>query len=324
MTTPEPKTPVDRNTPVGKAVIALHRQLTDLEERTDEWPGADVVDILSDWLEQFDFTAPAPAVAHIAPRPPGQAWVLRRWDRHEDGIGLFTDEDSALAELARHVRGSWENLLGGDDVPDTPPTDDRTAVDLYYGPDRDNRPDEGYSLYADTISGRGRPRIVPLAFQFPDAADCERANRAAVFHAGIHGGLPCPEVDGVLVFTYLDAQVGAVRVSVHLDSAPDHLVRPDDTVPLRVKVEDTIVLDDSNAEGAPRPPLLDVLLSAADAVRIQREPILAAALAAGVLWRCPACQWDNPAAATGCEGPGPCRTPQPAPGVEAGPELREP
>jgi hypothetical protein len=54
-------------------------------------------------------------------------------------------------------------------------------------------------------------------------------------------------------------------------------------VPLRIKVEDTIVLDDSNAEGAPRPPLLDALLSAADAARIKREPILAAALAAGVL-----------------------------------------
>ncbi|MBL1110500.1 hypothetical protein JK361_39175 [Streptomyces sp. 5-8] len=99
---------------------------------------------------------------------------------------------------------------------------------------------------------------------------------------------------------------------------------PDDTVPLRVKVENTIMLDDSNAEGAPRPPLLDALLSAADAVRIQREPILAAALVADVLWCCPAFQWDNPAAATCCEWPGPCRTPQPDLGVEAGLELREP
>jgi hypothetical protein len=250
--------------------------------------------------------------------------VLRRWDRHEDGIGLFTDEDCALAELAGHVRGSWENLLGDDDVPDTPPADDRTAVHLDYGPDRGNRPDEGYSLYADTISGRDRPRTVPLAFQFPDAAACERANRAAVFHAGMPDGLPCLEVDGVLVFAYLDAEVGTVRVSVHLDSPPDHLVRPDDTVPLRVMVEDTIVLDDSNAEGAARRPLLDALLSTADAVRIQREPIPAAARAAGVLWSCPACQWDNPAAATCRQGPGPCRTPRPAAGVEAGPELRAP
>jgi hypothetical protein len=168
------------------------------------------------------------------------------------------------------------------------------------------------------LAPNGTPPAVPT-LQFPDAADCERANRAAVFHAGIHGGIPCLEVDGVLVFAYLDAQVGAVRVSVHLDSAPDHLVRPADTVPLRVKVEDTIVLDDSNSEGAPRPPLL----SAADAVRIQREPILAAALAASVLRRCPACQWDNPAAATCCEGPGPAEPSQSAAGVEAGLELRE-
>ncbi|MFF7987836.1 hypothetical protein ACFZDK_53925 [Streptomyces sp. NPDC007901] len=321
MTAPKPKTTVDRTTPVGTAVVALHRQLTDLEERAGEWPGADVVGILDEWLEQFDFTAPAPAVAHIPPRPPGQAWVLRRWDRHGDGIALFTDEDCALAELARHARGNWENLLGDDTAPDEPPSDDRAAVDLYYGPDRDNLPDEGYSLGAAAISRRGRPRIVPFVFQFPDAAACERASHAAVFHPAIHGAPPCLEVDGVLVFAYLDPQVGAVRVSVHLDSAPDHLVRSDGTVPLRVKVEDTIVLDDSNAEGAPRPPLLDALLSAADAVRIPKEPIVAAALAAGVLWRCPACQWDNPAAATCCEGPGPCRTPQPVSEVEAGREL---
>jgi len=106
-------------------------------------------------------------------------------------------------------------------------------------------------------------------------------------------------------------------VSIHVDNAPDHLVRPDGTVPLRVEVEDAIVLDDSNAESAPRPPLLDALLSAADAVLIRKEPILAAALAAGLLWRCPTCQWDNPGAATCCEGPGPYRTPKPDAGVEA-------
>ncbi|MFD7409393.1 hypothetical protein ACFV7R_43760 [Streptomyces sp. NPDC059866] len=53
-------------------------------------------------------------------------------------------------------------------------------------------------------------------------------------------------------------------MSVHLDSAADWLVRPDGTVPLRVKVEDTVVLDDSGEEGAPRPPLLDELLNVAD------------------------------------------------------------
>ncbi|MEU7967333.1 hypothetical protein AB0D09_28300 [Streptomyces sp. NPDC049097] len=123
-------------------------------------------------------------------------------------------------------------------------------------------------------------------------------------------------VDGVPVFGYLDHRVGAVRVSVHLDSAPEHLVRPDGTVPLRVVVEDSVVLPDSGTEAAPRPPLLDALVSAADAVH--REAINAAAREIGLLWRCPSCQRDNAAAATCCQGPGACRTPRPA--TEAGPE----
>ncbi|MGW2612718.1 hypothetical protein ACWC4A_52020 [Streptomyces mirabilis] len=300
----------DPNTPVGTAVIALRQELTELEERAGDWPGADVVDILEPWLEQFDFTtASAPAVAFIAPRPPGQAWMLRRWTRHEDDVLLFTDEASALAELARHVRGSWANLLGDEGIPDHPPTDDRTAVDLYYGHERNNRPDEGYSLYAAAISGPGRARVVPLDFRFPLADACERANRAAVFHPGIHGGLPCVEIDGVLVFAYLDHELGAVQVSIHLDRAPDWLMRPDGTVPLRVEVEDTVVLDDSGEEGAPGLPLLDALLNVADDG--QRDVIRGAALAAGILWRCPACRWENPGPATCCEGPGPCRTPRP-------------
>ncbi|PWI04915.1 hypothetical protein DIZ27_42455 [Streptomyces sp. NWU339] len=209
------------------------------------------------------------------------------------------------------MRQAWDNILGQEGVPDEPPADDRTAVDLCYGPERDNRPDEGYSLYADTISGKGRTRIVPLNFQFPDAGACERANHGAVFNAGIHGGLPCLEVDGVLVFAYLDHEVGAVRVSVHLDSAPDHLVRPDGTVPLRVKVEDTIVLDDSEAEGAPRPPLLDSLLNAADAVRYRRSR------SSQQLWPPACCGAAWPASGTtrarqpAARGPGPaeCRSP---------------
>ncbi|MEU6653389.1 hypothetical protein ABZ904_29130 [Streptomyces sp. NPDC046900] len=143
-----------------------------------------------------------------------------------------------------------------------------------------------------------------------------------MFHPNIHGGLPCLVVDGVLVFAYLDHRLGAVRVSVHLDSAPEHLVRPDGTVPLQVVVEDAVVLDDSGTEAAPRPPLLDALVSAADAVH--REAIITAAREIGLLWRCPACQRDNAAAATCCEGPGPCRTPRPAAGVDPEGELREP
>ncbi|BBC28721.1 hypothetical protein SGFS_000120 [Streptomyces graminofaciens] len=302
----------DPTTPAGAAVIELHQQLTELEERAGEWPGADVVSILEPWLERFDFaTASAPAVAFIAPRPPGQVWLLRRWDRHENDVLLFTDEDTALAELARHVRSSWANLLGEEDFPDQPPTDDRTAVDLYYGPERSNLPDEGYSLYCATISGSGRARVVPLDFRFPEADACEQANRDATFHPQTDANdLPCTEVDGVLVFVYLDHELGAVGVSIHLDSAAERLVRPDGTVPLRVKVEDTVVLDDSGAEGAPRPPLLDELLNAAEAG--QREAIRAAALAAGILWHCRTCHWDNPGAAVCCEGPGPCRKPKPA------------
>ncbi|MFE3413438.1 hypothetical protein ACFXMT_35570 [Streptomyces mirabilis] len=81
------------------------------------------------------------------------------------------------------------------------------------------------------------------------------------------------------------------------------------TVPLRGEVEDTVVLDDSGEEGAPGLPLLDALLNVADDG--QRDVIRRAALAAGILWRCPACRWENPGPATCCEGPGPCWTPRP-------------
>ncbi len=301
----------DSRTPTGKAVIELHQLLTELEARTGQWPGADVVSILEPWMAQFDFTtASVPAVTVTAPRPRGQVWLLRRWDRHEDDVLLFADAGTALGELARHVRGSWANLLGDESIPDQPPADDRTAVDLYYGPERNNRPDEGYCLYPTVISGPGRPRIAALDYRFPEAQACERANRDALFHPQTDGNdLPCTEVDGVLVFTYLDQGRSAVCVSVHLDNPSDRLVRPDGTVPLRIEVEDTVVLDDSGVEGAPRPALLDRLLNAAGAE--QREVIRSAALAAGLIWCCPACRWDNPETACCCEGPGPCRKARP-------------
>ncbi|WP_331763499.1 hypothetical protein [Streptomyces anthocyanicus] len=188
--------------------------------------------------------------------------------------------------------------------------DESTAVDLYYGPERSNQPDEGYSLYLATISGRGRPRIVPLDYRFPDAHACERANRDALFHPQTDANdLPCTKVDGVLVFTYLDQERSAVCVAIHLDNPSDRLVRPDGTVPLRIEVEDTVLLDDSGAEGAPRPALLDRLLNTAEAG--QREVIRSAALAASLIWCCPACRWDNLETTCCCEGPGPCRKPQP-------------
>lgn len=79
-------------------------------------------------------------------------------------------------------------------------------------------------------------------------------------------------------------------------------------MPLRVEVEDAVVLDDS-AEGTPKRDLLTKLLDAAD--DLQEQAIREAAFAADVLWRCPTCQWDNPGEAACCEGPGACRVPKP-------------
>lgn len=248
-------------------------------------------------------------VAFVGARPAGRAWVLRRRGRHEDVVTLHVDEDCAVAGLAKYVRAVWDDVVGEDGVPDRPPADDRDAVRLYYGPDRAGRPDEGYDLHEEEIIGRGRTRIVPLDHRFPDEDACERANRDAVFHPRIDAaGLPCVEIDGVLVFVYLDHEAGAVRVSVHLDSAQDRLLRPDGSVPLRVEVEDDVVLDNRAGRACERD-LLAELLDAADDV--QEQAIRGAAIAAGVLWRCPTCRWDNPAEGSRCEGPGACRVPKP-------------
>ncbi|MFI1169626.1 hypothetical protein ACH4UM_40310 [Streptomyces sp. NPDC020801] len=139
-------------------------------------------------------------VTFISPRPAGQAWVLRRSDRHENEM-THVDEHSALADLAEYIRGVWDNLVGEEGVPDQPPTDDRETVRLHYGPERNSRPDEGYNLYAEDIAKRGRTRIVPLGFRFPDEGANEQANRDATFHPQTDDNdLPCVEVDGVLVF----------------------------------------------------------------------------------------------------------------------------
>jgi hypothetical protein len=245
----------------------------------------------------------APAVsALLEPRPGEQVWMLRTWTRHEDTTAPYATKGAALAELATHVRGSWANVGGRGDVPDEPPADDAEAVDLYYGPDGEAVPDQGFELYREEIGRAQRARIVPRNFVFPDAVTADVLNRAAVFYAADDDGPSCIEVAGVLVFGYLDAKDGVVRVSVHVDSAdPEHVVRPDGSVPLRVVVEDTVILDDSN-HYAPHPPVLEQLLDAADPE--QRGVISSVAVLAGLMWTCPRCGRPNPRATEQCEHPG--------------------
>ncbi|MFI5986813.1 hypothetical protein ACIBEA_38875 [Streptomyces sp. NPDC051555] len=254
---------------------------------------------------------PSPAVsALLGPRPGEQIWQLRIWNRHADETAPYSTEGVAIAELADHVRGSWDNLSSQEGIPEQPPADNVKAIELYYGRGRGDRPDEGYDLYAEDLTRPQRSRLVPLDFDFPGAAEADALNRAAVFHPADEYGPACVEVAGVVVFTYLDPVDGAVRVSVHLDSAdPEHVVRPDDTVPLRIVVEDTVVLDDSTAR-APHPTVLEELLAGGD--NGQKTAIRSAAVSAGLMWACPLCQWINPRAATCCEGPSGCRNSKPS------------
>jgi hypothetical protein len=242
MLTPDPATPE------GAAVIDLFEQMNALQERTGEWPGAGTVDILGDWLARFDFTSPVPRTRRVT----GSVWVLRRADRHKDEVTLWNDEASALAALAGHVRSSWDNLAGDDSIPEHPPRNDREAVDLYYGANR-RRADEHYSLYADDIGRLARTLPAPDGFRFPDEDICAAVNSAAVFHpmAGPDDeGLPCIEIAGILVFAYLDTDMQAVRVSVHLDTPDDLLLQPGPTVPLHIEVDDSTVF----SAGATPPP----------------------------------------------------------------------
>ncbi|MGW5657204.1 hypothetical protein [Streptomyces humi] len=233
MITPDPAVPE------GAAIIDLAERMQALQDRTGEWPGADTVTILGTWLAGFDFASPVPRTRHVA----GSVWVLRRQDRHADQVSLWADEQSALADLAEHVRSSWDNVRGRDGIPEDAPLDDRRAVDLYYGP-REHRGDEDYSLYGEDIGRLVRTPSTPARFLFPGEGVCAEANSAAVFHApaGPGGeGLPCMEVAGVLVFAYLDASMQAVRVSVHLDTADELVLQPGDWVPLHVDVEGSTV-----------------------------------------------------------------------------------
>lgn len=236
----------DAATPEGAAILELAELMDNLQLRTGEWPGADTADILSEWFSHFNFATSKDVAVQVT----GRAWVLRQWDRHGDDITLWADHASALASLAQHVRGSWDNVSDQDGVPYRPPADDQTAVDLYYGTDR-HRGDEGYTLYTDDISRHIR---TPSPLDLTDPEDCARANSEAVFHpmAGPDDeGLPCLELAGILVFAYLDPDMRAIRVSVHLDTTHEQLLRPDGTIPLQVEVEDATVFSTLGARPVP-------------------------------------------------------------------------
>ncbi|MFE9775618.1 hypothetical protein ACFYOV_28935 [Streptomyces sp. NPDC005931] len=187
----------DPATPEGEAILDLAEELDAFQARTGEWPGADTVDILGDWLSRFSFATSE----DVAVQTTGRAWVLRQWDRHGDDVTLWADQASALASLAQHVRGSWDNASGQASVPQHPPADDRTAVDLYYGTDR-HRGDEGYTLYTDDIF---RCLRTPIKLNLTDPEACAEANSAAVFHP-MDGpddeGVPCIELAGIFVFAW--------------------------------------------------------------------------------------------------------------------------
>ncbi|MFD3504416.1 hypothetical protein [Streptomyces sp. NPDC058678] len=237
----------DPATLAGEAIIDLADLMDGLQERTGEWPGADTVDIVEGWLSRFSFAV----TDNLTTQAAGRAWVLRQWNRHSDDVTLWSDEASALASLAQEVRSSWDDVAGTDGFPYRPPSDDQTAVDLYYGPEN-NRGNAGYTLYPADISRHVR---TPLSLSLSDAEACAEANSSAVFHP-MEGpddeGLPCIEIAGILVFAYLDADRGAVRVSVHLDTTDEQLVRADGTVPLQVEIEDATVFDNLTPPRRPR------------------------------------------------------------------------
>ncbi|MGW7073510.1 hypothetical protein ACWGII_39635 [Streptomyces sp. NPDC054855] len=95
----------------------------------------------------------------------------------------------------------------------------------------------------------------PLSLGLWDTEACAETNSSAVFHPQAHpadDGLPCIELAGILVFAYLDADLHTVRISIHLDTTHEQLVRADGTVPLQIEIEDTTVFD--NLTPPPPPP----------------------------------------------------------------------
>jgi hypothetical protein len=179
-------------------------------------------------------------------------WVLHRWSRHDEQITVHPDKESAIIELASYVNQSWDNLDDAD-VRHHPPTDAREMVERYYGSTREDRLEESYSLdEIEIVAHHDHARAsASREYQVPGPLSCTVANTRLTFHPMTTAeGRPYVDIDGVLVFVYLDPNVGAVRVSIDLDEAASRLVRPDETVPVRVAIGDTVVFDDSETARA--------------------------------------------------------------------------
>lgn len=83
-------------------------------------------------------------------------------------------------------------------------------------------------------------------FSFPNDDASERANRAATFYrCDDPETIPSVEVCGVMVGLLASPEDGALVVTVSLETANPEVVRPDNTVPLRIEIHGRAVFDDS-------------------------------------------------------------------------------
>lgn len=97
----------------------------------------------------------------------------------------------------------------------------------------------------------------PLSADPWNAEACAEANSSAIFHPQEHpgdDGLPCIELADILIFAYLDTDLRTVRISIHLDTTHEQLVRADGTVPIQVEIEDTTVFDNLTPPPDPSEP----------------------------------------------------------------------
>jgi hypothetical protein len=69
-------------------------------------------------------------------------------------VTLWSDEASALASPAEHVRTHWDNVAGTYGVPHRPPAGERTVVEAYYGLEGERR-DGDYTLRAYDVLRHG-------------------------------------------------------------------------------------------------------------------------------------------------------------------------